>query len=80
MVSITLSVPEQVKKKMTQFDEVNWSGFIRKCIVRKAQELEWKEELLKKLAKEQELITWSVRAQKHTRQERFAELKKKGLL
>ena len=32
MVSITLSVPEDVRHKMDMFPEINWSGFVRKSI------------------------------------------------
>ena len=53
MVSITLSVPEEIRKKMKQFDEINWSGLVRKTIEKKIHELSWKEEMLKQL-KEQE--------------------------
>jgi hypothetical protein len=53
MVSITLSVPEEIRKKMRQFDEINWSGLVRKTIEKKVYELSWKEEMLKQL-KEQE--------------------------
>ena len=39
MVSITLSVPEEVKKSMETFSEINWSGFVRKSIIEKTEEL-----------------------------------------
>ncbi|HLD88877.1 MAG TPA: hypothetical protein VI894_01590 [Candidatus Nanoarchaeia archaeon] len=79
MVSITLSVPEDVRKKMNEFDEVNWSGFIRKCIIQKAEELSWKEEMLKKLQGEKEVIEWSVKLARSSRKGRFEALKKRGL-
>ncbi len=60
MVSITLSVSEDVKQKMNEFHEMNWSGFIRSCIEEKTKELSWKEEMLKKLKAEKDLIDWSV--------------------
>lgn len=80
MVSITLSIPEDVKEKMNKFDEVNWSGFIRKCIVEKTEELSWKERMLQKLKEEQATIDWSVKLARHARKGRVEELKKKGLL
>ena len=80
MVSVTLSIPEQVKEKMEHFQEVNWSGFIRKMITEKTEELAWQEEMQKKLGKEQEINEWAIRAQKEARKGRFKELKKKGLL
>ena len=41
MVSITLSVPEEVKHQMEQFSEINWSGLVRKTIIEKTKELKW---------------------------------------
>lgn len=77
MVSITLSVPEDIKMKMKQHDEMNWSGFVRKCIVEKAQELEGWEKLFKE---EKEISDWAVKLQRMARKGRFEELKKKGLV
>lgn len=54
MVSITLSVPAEVKQKMEQFPEMNWSGFVRVSIMSKVKQLSWKEEMLKKLELEKE--------------------------
>jgi hypothetical protein len=54
MVSITLSVPEEIRKLMKRYPEMNWSGFVRACIMDKAKKLEMKEELLKKLENEKE--------------------------
>ncbi len=80
MVSITLSVPEEVKKKMAEFDEVNWSGFIRKCLIEKTKELNWKTEMREKLKKEKEVVEWSVGLNRITKQGRFEALKSKGLI
>ena len=60
MVSITLSVSEETKKLMKKFQELNWSGFIRKSIEDKAKELEWKEKILNQLKEEEEFTKWSV--------------------
>ena len=49
MVSITLSVPKEVREKMKRFPEVNWSGFVRVSIESEVKRLSWKEEMLKKL-------------------------------
>ena len=78
MVSITLSVPEDVKEKMNKFDEINWSGFIRKCITEKAEELTWKEDMFNKLKNEREIVDWSVKLARHGRKGRFEDLKTKG--
>ncbi|MEM3127004.1 MAG: hypothetical protein QW331_02970 [Candidatus Woesearchaeota archaeon] len=80
MVSITLSVPEDVKKKMENFPEMNWSGFIRKAIVEKTKELTWKEEMLKKLKEEESINEWAVKLQRTARKGRFQQLKAKGLV
>ena len=52
MVSITLSVPKEVREKMKRFPEVNWSGFVRMSIESEVKRLSWKEEMLKKLESE----------------------------
>ena len=80
MVSITLSVPDDVKQKMDKFTEMNWSGFIRKEIIEKTEELSRKEQLLKQLKKEKDIVNWSVKLQKKSRSKRFEQLKKKDLL
>ncbi len=80
MVSVTLSIPEEVKRKMEKFSEVNWSGLIRKTILEKTKELSWKEEMLKKLKNEEEITKWSVDLQRSGRQDRVKELKRKGLI
>ena len=80
MVSITLSVPEDVKRKMEQFSEVNWSGFIRKAIVEKTTELSWKETMLQKAKEEEPVLDWAVELQRRARKDRLQVLRKKGLI
>ncbi len=80
MVSVTLSIPENVKKKMEDFSEINWSGFIRKQIIEKTEELSLKEEMLKKLEKEKDLTNWAVKLQRDFRKDRSKVLKNKGLI
>ncbi len=80
MVSITLSVPEDVKRKMEKFPEINWSGFVRKAIVEKTQELIWKEEMLRKLKEEEPITAWSLALQRTARNKRYEQLKRKGLV
>jgi len=60
MVSITLSVPDDVKQKMDQFSEINWSGFVRKSIIQKTNAMAWKEEMKKKLNQDSEFEDWAV--------------------
>lgn len=80
MVSVTLSIPEEVKHKMEKFSEVNWSGFVRKSIEGKVKELTRFEELKKELEAEQDFVDWSVKLQRASRSGRLDALKKKGLI
>jgi len=41
MTNITLSVPEELKRKMEQFPEINWSEVARQAIKDKASQLEF---------------------------------------
>ena len=61
MVSITLSVPENIRELMKQFPEVNWSGFVRVAIESKVKKLMWKEEMLRQLEAEKEYDQESLR-------------------
>lgn len=80
MVSITLSIPSEVKEMMNKFSEVNWSGFIRNQIIEKTRELSWKEKMLMKLKQEQDIDRWAVDLQSDSRKNRTLELKRKGLI
>ena len=60
MVSITLSIPEDVRRIMKEFPEVNWSHLVRTSIQEKAKQLLLKKELLSGLEKEKNFIDWSV--------------------
>jgi hypothetical protein len=80
MVSITLSVPEKTKKLMNQFPEINWSGYIRKRIMQKVDELQWEQRMLEKLKKDQALSDWGLDLVEKDREKRVKELRKKGLL
>lgn len=48
MVNITLSVPEELKKKMDEFPEINWSEVARKSIRERVALLEKMNRLLSK--------------------------------
>lgn len=77
MVSVTLSIPEEIKKKMEQHDEINWSGFVRKCIIEKTANLEKTENWIKE---EEDIRDWAVKLQRKSRKGRFEALKRKGLV
>lgn len=60
MVSITISVPGDVRKMMKKFPEVNWSGLVRKTIIEKVNEFLLKESMLSELKKEEDFSQWAV--------------------
>jgi len=80
LVSVTLSIPKEVKEKMNEFSEMNWSGFVRKQIEEKTQALEKLAVLEKELEKEKDTIDWSVKLLRASRKGRLDDLKKKGLI
>ena len=48
MPSLTLSVPRDLKEKMEEFPEINWSEVARQAIMHKTRILEKMESLLSK--------------------------------
>ena len=40
MTNITLSIDDNVYKKMRKYSEVKWSEFVRKCVQKRVEELE----------------------------------------
>ena len=80
MANITISVPENTRKKMKRHDEVNWSAYLRNQIEKKTRELQEIEDLKKILIKEKEAQYEAVNIQRKGRAGRLEELKKKGLL
>ena len=60
MVSVTISVPKEIRELMKRFPEVNWSGLVRKSIIEKARELQMKEEMLNQFEKEKSFNNWAV--------------------
>lgn len=59
--NLTLSLPIELKKKMEQFPEINWSALIRKLIESQVQRLALKEQLLKQLESEKEFDEEAIR-------------------
>lgn len=41
MVSVTLSVPSELKHKMDDFEEINWSAVAREAFAQKISDLEF---------------------------------------
>ncbi|MEK6792792.1 MAG: hypothetical protein AABX96_02550 [Nanoarchaeota archaeon] len=60
MVSVTVSISEDIKKKMEQFPEINWSGLVRTIIMDKIKRLAWKKEMLKNFEEESWFNDWAV--------------------
>lgn len=61
MANITLSVPNEVKREMENYDEVKWSEVAKKAIIEKVNQLRKLEILRKYLEKEpfnQSDIAW----------------------
>ncbi len=82
MVSITLSIPEEVRDKMRQFPEINWSAFIRKLLEEKVKSLLLKEEILAKLKEEDEtgFTNWTLELGRKVKEDGVKRLKKEELL
>jgi len=40
MTNITLSIEDNIYKKMKGYSEVKWSEFVRKCVKKRIEELE----------------------------------------
>ena len=48
MPNMTLAIPEELKKKMDQFKEINWSEVARQAIIEKTLLLERMNQMLSK--------------------------------
>lgn len=60
MVSITFSIPEETKKIIKAFPEINWTHLVRTAIEEKAKRLSLKQELLDRFDNEKGFMDWSV--------------------
>ncbi len=76
MVSITLSIPEEIRKKMKEHDEINWSALVRKMIEKKIEQLLWKEEMLKQLKQEEKFEFGAIRIGNKIKEEMLKRYKK----
>jgi len=75
MVSITFSIPEDTRKIMKEFPEINWTHLVRSSIEEKAKKLALKKELLKQVDAEKDFIDWSVKLGRKAKQGRTQRLK-----
>ena len=80
MVSVTVSIPEDIKKKMEQFPEVNWSGLVRTIIENKVRNMIWKEEMKKRINEDKDFTDWSLIMGKKTKRGIAQRLKKEGFI
>ncbi|HLC31477.1 MAG TPA: hypothetical protein VJK51_02325 [Candidatus Nanoarchaeia archaeon] len=80
MVNITLSVNEELKKKMEKFQEINWSGLIRKTLEEKARLLELKEKMLVQIKEEEEFTNWTIDMGRKVKKGMAERLKKEGYI
>lgn len=48
MVNITLSIPEELHKKMKKFSEVRWSEIARKALEQRVNDMEVMEQIVSK--------------------------------
>ncbi|MEK6825550.1 MAG: hypothetical protein AABY00_02065 [Nanoarchaeota archaeon] len=73
MATVTLSIPDDIREKMKQFPEINWSGLVRKTIEEQVKQLVWKQEILKKLKEEDEsgFTQWTIEMGRKAKQGRF---------
>lgn len=78
MVSITLSVPEEVRIQMKRYPEVNWSGFVRVAIESKVKRLKWKQEMLEQLEAEKEYDEEALRIGNEIKEAMWKRYKKEG--
>lgn len=80
MVSITLSVPEEIRELMKKHPEVNWSGLVRNVLIEKIKQMQMKEMLLSQLKKEEKINEWAVELGRKIKKKRIEELRKKGII
>ena len=48
MVTLSVSVPDELKEKMSRMDEINWSAVARKAFEAKIKEIEFIQNFAKK--------------------------------
>jgi len=77
--NVTVSVPRKTKERMGEFMEINWSGFVRKCIEDKVRELSWRQQTLAKLDTDGEFEEWAVKMGRKVNADLARRLKAEGL-
>ncbi len=80
MATMTISIPDDVKLAMSNLDEVNWSGFIRKKVVDKINMIKLKESISGKVEQDMKESQFWVEKVREDRKERVKRLKAEGLI
>ena len=78
MSTMTLSVPEDIKKQMKQFPQVNWSAIARKAVNEELERQIRLSEIRRRLAEED--TKWALKMGRKLKQGRAQELKDRGLI
>jgi len=78
MATVTVSVPEDLRKKMKKFNEVNWSAVSRRAYTERLEELEHREKLKKMLREEEKELAWTIDLGRKLKKDMRKRLKKEG--
>ena len=75
MATITLSIPEDLRKKMRKFNEINWSAVSRNAIEKKIAEQELLNNIIMQEEKE---LEWTVELGRNAKKGRAEKLREEG--
>ena len=75
MATVTLAIPDDLRKKMRKFNEINWSAVSRNAIKKKIEE---QETLNKMLAQENKELAWTVKLGREAKKGRAKKLREEG--
>jgi hypothetical protein len=78
MPNITLSLSEELKRKMEEFPEVNWSGLMKKYLESRVEKLAWKDKMLKYLENEKSFEEEAIIIGNKMKRNAWEKLKKEG--
>lgn len=78
MVNITLSIPEELRKMMKEFPDVNWSGLVRLSIEERIKKLSWKKKMLEELEYERDHENHALDIGNKIKEGMWKKYKKKG--
>ena len=78
MTTITLSVPEDIKKQMKQFPQVNWSAIARDALNKELKRQQRLNQIKQQVS--QEDSEWAINMGRKLKSGRAQELMKRGLI